>query len=196
PDPDRVAKLVRIESGKTLDYLLAPDDWYELRDVMRGTVKEDDLRRFRPWYAMVRLTQKLRPPPEETMDEALAARAKRAGKPVDALEAWHEQLEVLAAAVGVQDLRDAIHARKKVRCELDGMLAFYVAGDADAMQKWLDMPSSAQLLGARNAKWLAKLEGYAATGGAFVAVGLGHLIGDDNLPTLLAARGYAVARVP
>lgn len=196
PDADRVAKLTRIESGKTLDFLLPPDDWYELRDIMRGTVKEDDLRRYRPWYAMIRLTQKLSPPPAQTMDAALAERAKHAGKPIAALEAWHEQLEALASSVGAKDLSDAIHSRHKVKCELAGMLAFYVAGDAEAMKKWLAMPQGPTLLGARNRKWLAQIERYFASGGAFVAVGLGHLIGDDNLPLLLAAKGYTVERVP
>lgn len=195
PDPDRVARLLRIETGKTLDFLLAPDDWYELRDVMRGTVKEEELRRFRPWYAMIRLTQKLAPPPAQTMDAALAERAKQAGKPIDALERWDEQLETLANSIGVKDLTDAIHARGKLACELAGMLAFYATGDAEAMQKWLAMEQSEQLLAARNRKWLARIEGYFASGGAFVAVGLGHLIGDGNLPALLAAKGYAVERV-
>jgi len=195
PDPARVAKLIRIESGKTLDFLLTEDDWYELRDVMRGTVKEDDLKRFRPWYAMIRLTQKIAPPPATSMDRALADRAKKAGKPVAALEQFHEQLETLANSIGVKDLSDAIHARKKMQCELAGMLAFYVTGDAAAMQKWLAMEQGEQLLGDRNKKWLAQIEGYFASGGAFVAVGLGHLIGGTNLPVLLAEKGYTVERV-
>jgi uncharacterized protein len=195
PDKDRVAKLVRIQSGKTLDFLLPADEWYDLRDIMRGTVKEDDLKQFRPWYAMIRLTQKLAPPPETSMDNALTERAKQVGKPIAALESVHEQLEALAAAVGVKDLRDALAQRHKIKCELDGMLAFYATGDVDAMKKWLAMEHEGTLLGARNKKWLAQLEAYFASGGAFVAVGLGHLIGRDNIPDLLAAKGYAVERV-
>lgn len=195
PDRDAIAKLMKIESGKTLDFLLSPDDWYELRDTLRGNVREDELRRFRPWFAMIRLTQKLSPPPSQTMDAALADRAKKAGKPVDALETWNAQLETLAASVTVKDLADAIHARGKIKCELAGMLAFYEAGDADAMKKWLAMESSEKLLGERNRKWLAQIEAYFATGGAFIAVGLGHLIGDGNLPALLVEKGYTVERV-
>lgn len=194
PDKDKVEKLVRIESGKTLDFLLPADDWYELRDFMRGTVKEEELKRFRPWYAMIRLTQKVAPPPETSMDEALTARAKEAGKPIEALERIDEQLAALANSVGVKDLRDALAQRRKMKCELDGMLAFYGSGDADAMKKWLAMEHADVLLGARNKKWLAQIEAYFAPGGAFVAVGLGHLIGDDNLVELLGAKGYAVER--
>lgn len=196
PDGDKLAELAVIDQGKTLDFLLPADDWYELRDVMRGTIKEDELKRYRPWYAMSRLTAKLAPPPSPTMDFALAEHAQKAGKPVEALESWRDQLATLADSVKPDDLRDAIRARKKLRCELDGMRAFYVAGDLDAMQKWLAMPNGDQLLGARNRKWLAQIEGYFTSGGAFVAVGLGHLIGAANIPTLLVEKGYRVERVP
>lgn len=195
PEGERLAELAVIESGKTLDNLLPADDWYELRDLLRGSIKEDELKRYRPWYAMSRLTAKLSPPPSTTMDFALADKAKHAGKPVDALESWRDQLEVLASSVTVDDLRDAIRQRNKMRCELDGMLAFYAAGDLEAMQKWLAMPNGEKLLGDRNRKWLQAIEGYATTGGAFVAVGLGHLIGPANLPALLAEHGFVVERV-
>jgi hypothetical protein len=195
PDGDRLVDLARIASGKTLDHLLPAGDWYDLRDALRGTIREDDLRRYRPWYAMARLTAKLAPAPSPTMDFGLAQRAKKAGKPVDALESWHDQLATLADSVTANDLRDAIRARKRLACELAGMRAFYLAGDQEAMQKWLAMPNSERLLAARNRKWLAQIEGYFATGGAFVAVGLGHLIGDANLPALLAERGIVVERV-
>lgn len=195
PDPDQIEKLSRIQEGKTLDFLLTPDDWYELRDILRGTVKEDDLRHYRPWLAMIRLTQKLSPPPKQTMDAAFAERAKSAGKPVDALETWTEQLATLADSVTAKDLTDAIHARSKMKCELAGMLAFYESGDIDAMKKWLAMEASEKLLAARNRKWLAQIENYFTSGGAFIAVGLGHLIGDGNLPALLVDKGYKVERV-
>lgn len=192
---DDLSELAVIDKGKTLDYMLDADDWYELRDVMRGTIKEEQLRRLRPWYAMSRLTAKLAPSPSPTMDFELAKRAKAAGKPVDALETWRDQLATLADSVTVADLRDAIRARHRMACELAGMRAFYVAGDLDAMQKWLAMPNSERLLGARNRKWLAAIEAHASIGGTFVAVGLGHLIGDANLVILLRERGYTVDRV-
>lgn len=194
PDREALRALTRIPAGKGLDQLLPTDDWWDLRDALVGVIREDDLKRTRPWYAMARLTATAAPPPSPTMDVALAAHARAAGIPVDALESWADQLGVLARSVGVADLREAIHARRRMRCELAGLRAFYATGDIAAMTKLLVTPRSAQLLVERNRTWLPRIEAYLARDGAFVAVGLGHLIGEANLPSLLASAGYTVER--
>ena len=48
------------------------------------------------------------------------------------------------------------------------------------------------ILTARNTKWLGKLQTYQ---NAFVAVGLGHLLGETGLPAMLTKAGYTVERV-
>jgi uncharacterized protein YbaP (TraB family) len=53
---------------------------------------------------------------------------------------------------------------------------------------------SEALLAERNRRWLPQIERYLAGGGAFVAVGLGHLLGGAGLPAMLAHAGYAVER--
>ncbi len=194
PDPDQASDLVRIKSGKLLDALLPPDDWYDLRDTMRGTINEDDLRHTRPWYAMSRLSAKLAPSPSPTMDDALAKRARARDIPVDNLESWDVQLAALADAVTVADLQQAIHLRTTMRCELDQMRAFYATGDLGVMERILVQGQSEKLLAQRTTVWLGKLEPYLATGGAFVAVGLGHLAGPQGLPALLEHAGYTVER--
>jgi len=194
PDGEALRELTRLPSGKGLDQLLPADDWWDLRDALVGVIREDDLRRTRPWYAMARLTATAAPPPSPTMDVALAAHARDRRMPVDALERWEDQLGVLARSVEVSDLREAIRARHRMRCELAGLRAFYATGDLEAMKKLLANPRSAQLLVERNRTWLPRLETYLAGEGAFVAVGLGHLIGEANLPSLLASAGYTVER--
>jgi hypothetical protein len=47
----------------------------------------------------------------------------------------------------------------------------------------------------RNQTWLARLVPVLEAGGAFVAVGLGHLLGDGSLVTVLRERGLTVERV-
>ncbi|MBA3395519.1 MAG: TraB/GumN family protein [Deltaproteobacteria bacterium] len=196
PDPEKLRDLARLPPGKGLDQQLATDDWWDLRDALRGVIREDDLKRTRPWYAMTRLTATVSPPPKRTMDFALSDAAAARKLPVDALESWDDQLSALAAAVVISDLAAAIHARHTMACELAGLRAFYRTGDLAAMQKLLANPRSAQLLVARNRRWLPQLEAYLAGQGAFVAVGLAHLIGESNLPALLHAAGYTVERSP
>jgi uncharacterized protein len=143
---------------------------------------------------MTRLTSHLAPSPKPSMDDALAARAKDHNIPVDHLESWSEQMTALTKSVDVSDLQQAIHARNDIACELSKMRALYDAGDGETLAPLLLVRDSADLIDARNARWQAQIESYTAGGGAFVAVGLGHLLGDRGLPAVLARAGYHVDR--
>jgi hypothetical protein len=193
PDPDIVSQLVRLPPGKGLDQMLPEDEWWDLRDALRGVLEEDDLRHVRPWVAMTRLASKTTVKKTE-MDIALAKHARKRGVPVDALETWEDQLHALDAAVKLSDLIQAIHTRAAARCALDKVLATYRSGDLPAMHQLLVVGQPDILLAARNRKWLPQLEKYLATTGAFVAVGLGHMTGDGGLLALLQRAGYSVER--
>jgi uncharacterized protein len=195
PDPQTLVELARLPYGKVLDQMLPADDWWDLVDAMRDAMKEDDLRHARPWFAMTRLTSHLAPAPKPSMDDALAARAKEHHIPVAALESWQQQMTALADGVDISDLEQAIHARKTIACELAKMRAIYTAGDATLLEPIVVVRDQATIIDARNARWLATIEQYAASSGAFVAVGVGHLLGDNGLPAVLARAGYSVERV-
>lgn len=195
PDADVFRKHAR-NRGKGIDQLLPSDDWYDLRDALLGKVKEDELRRARPWYAMSLLSNHLAPAPGPSMDMKLVERARGEHKPIEALETWDEQLSALDAAVNVDDLVEAIHARKTMTCDLTRLINSYRTGDTETMQALLVIPRTREtLLTPRNKKWMPALEKQFETGGAFVAVGLGHLLGDDGLVAMLSRAGYTVERV-
>ena len=195
PDPDVLRKHARIASGNGIDQLLPTDDWWELRDALLGKVKEDELRRAKPWYAMSLLTNHLGPTKGPSMDTQFAERAGELGKPVEALEDWEEQLAALDTAVGISDLQEAIHARKTMRCDLAKLINAYRASDTPTMEALL-LPQRTRdmLLTPRNKKWLPAIEASFAQGGAFVAVGLGHMLGNDGLVAMLQRAGYTVER--
>ena len=196
-DPEVMRDLTRQKSGPGIDTTLPSDDWYELRDALAGTIKEDALRRARPWYALILLGQRSAPKAKTSMDVDLGKRAKNRKLAVDALETWAEQMTALDTIVTVQDLSEAIHARAAMRCEPARLRAAYRTGDLDLMVALLVVDRTAEpLLWARNRAWQPKLEAYLADKGAFVAVGLAHLLGDKGLPAMLAAAGYTVERVP
>jgi uncharacterized protein YbaP (TraB family) len=82
-----------------------------------------------------------------------------------------------------------------MRCDLERMLMAYRASNTATMTALLVTPRIAEtMLYSRNRAWLPKLEAYFGKGGAFVAVGLGHMLGDQGLPALFANAGYTVER--
>jgi uncharacterized protein YbaP (TraB family) len=194
PDADKIGELARLPFGKVLDQMLPSDDWYDLVDAMRGSMKEDDLRHAAPWFAMTRLTSKLAPSPKPSMDDALTDRAKDHHLPVDHLETWEAQMQALVDGVSVADLQQAIHARKTIGCEVETMRALYDNGDATTLEPLLVVRDQATIIDARNAKWQAQLEQYMTGDGAFIAVGLGHLLGDHGLVAVFGRAGYTVER--
>lgn len=195
-DPDVFRKHARIASGPGIDQQLPADDWYDLRDAMRGAkIKEDDLRRAKPWYAMSLMTTYLAPTPGPSMDVLLTKRAHELAMPVAALETWDDQLSVVEAVVGLTDLQDALRARNTMKCDLARLRASYDSGDEATMLALLVIPrTQTALLTERNKKWLPAIEAFVTQGGAFVAVGLGHLLGDQGLPAMLARDGFTVER--
>jgi hypothetical protein len=196
PDPDVFRQYARSASGKGIDQQLPSDDWYDLRDALLGKIKEDDLRRAKPWYAMSLLSTYLAPTPGPSMDVQLVERARDAKQPIEAFETWQEQLAALDDTVKLADLQEAIHARKTMKCDLARLVHEYRRGDIAMMQALLIVPrTEPTLLAARNRAWFPKLEAQFTNGGAFVAVGLGHLLGEHGLVAMLQQAGYTVERV-
>lgn len=194
PDPEALREVIRLPRGKGLDQLLPMDTWFDLRDTLRGKIREAELARVRPWYALSLLTRTVSPPPDPQLDVAVVRRAKARGISVAHLETWEEQLPQVADSVDIPDLVEAIDARKTMRCDLARNRAAYAAGDEAWMLRTFHTERTKALLGPRNEKWFPAIEGYArATGqSAFVAVGIGHLLGDGGLPAMLARAGYRV----
>lgn len=98
---------------------------------------------------------------------------------------------LMEAAGGIDDLKPM----------LDRMVATWVAGDheklADLMNEGMDDPALADaLLYSRNANWADWIASrLAEPGTVFIAVGAGHLAGDNSVQDMLAAKGIGAARV-
>lgn len=194
PDKDAYRERAKMPWGKPgIDQLLPSNDWYDLRDSLIGVIKEDDLKRARPWYAMTLLTTHLDPSKGKSMDVELAERAHDRSISIDALETWDEQLGALDTVVDLAALQETIHSRHEVHCSSVQLRAGYDAGDTTTMTAILVIPQTRDvILTARNRKWMTKLVTYQ---NAFVAVGLGHLLGETGLPAMLQKAGYTVERV-
>ena len=189
-----------LPSDQSLEKLMSPEGWKRLVAAFRGKMTADELRRFKPWFVSVVLAQSFLPGGVAT-DQALKARATEQGATLAYLETWQEQLDALEAGTDVTSLELMLDDLDKARAELDALVEAYRAGDVAAIVRITTDPASGmspaaldRLLYARNRAWVPRIEELVAGGGAFIAVGAGHIPGPGGLIELLAFRGYQVKR--
>lgn len=142
---------------------------------------------------------------EAGVEPALRKEFEAAGKPVGQLETNSEQLGFFnTLSLGAQRtfLEGAISQPDKVRGEFADMLASWTRGDVAGIARSFnadlaDSPElKAALLARRNANWARWIEQRMQQPGTLmVAVGAGHLAGDDSVITMLQSQGYKVTRV-
>ena len=139
------------------------------------------------------------------VEPALRQEFETAGKPVGELETNGEQLgffNTLSLPAQRAFLEGAISDPEKTRAEFADMLASWSSGDVAGIARSFNADLSespelrAALLSRRNANWTRWIEQRMQQPGTLmVAVGAGHLAGDDSVVNMLQSQGYKVTRV-
>lgn len=205
-DGAKVAQYAASEPGQDLKTQLTAARWKRLVALAgpRG-LGEEELRGLDPWFvALAFLPQPT--PGQRVLDDVLKATAKAANVPVKYLETADEQLAALDGVAQKEDLAQLIEIiddPKKPEAEMEELESAYLAGDLPKVEGYLFDPSRVKaypdfyekLFDARNRKWLPQLEATMKREDAFVAVGLGHLLGARGLVRQLQGRGWAVRRI-
>ncbi len=197
--------------AETLDRRLPSLLWHDLTEELSDVMLPDGLRQMRPWFAMVMLMQRRVAAmhggaPPEAMDLSIVQYAREQGIEVAALESVRDQIAAFGAipdAQTLRELREMLEDPQAAQAKLAQMLEAYRQGDEQRMAQLLFDPAEMeaapemyeQLFTRRNEAWLARIEREIEAGGAFVAVGAGHLLGDDGLVAQLRERGFPVERV-
>jgi hypothetical protein len=164
---------------------------------------------FHPWYAAVALSvlplKKLGYDPESGAEATITTAAKAAGKQLVGLETAEQQIgyfAALPAALQVKFLVSTVEDYPKLGDELGKMVTSWAAGDPDALGKTMneslrETPEVSKiLLTDRNARWADWIEKrLAKPGTVFVAVGAGHLAGDDSVQAFLAKHNLKATRI-
>jgi hypothetical protein len=132
---------------------------------------------------------------EMTLRQAFAA----AGKPIQQLETNSQQLgffDGLPEAAQRELLEGAVESPAAAKRQFDAMLAAWMSGDVDAIGRTFnaELANSPELREAlllrRNANWAYWLHSrLGQPGTVFVAVGAGHLAGQDSVVEMLKKRG-------
>lgn len=190
--------------GETLRTLLGPARFERLdREARALGLPLDSVAALEPWAVAIALLPmmfvKLGLDPAMGVEQQLTARALADGKPIGGLETIEEQLGVLdgltyadQAAFLEQTLQDLDVAPAEVR----GMIDSWRRADTRALagqllDEFRDAPALYRaLVTGRNQRWMPQiLEFLARPDDTLVVVGAMHLVGEDGLLELLAARG-------
>lgn len=206
-----VGVLGNAPADKPLSSWLTADENERLaRVTQRFNIPPAYLERMQPWLAAITLS--LAPmaqagyDPQSGVDRSIDAVADAAGKNRRAFETMDEQLHFIAglsADAQHEMLLDAINESEAGAAELEELSGAWESGDTATLQRVVvdemrdNYPELYEVLfRRRNAAWMEvlmhELEG---AGVDFVAVGAGHIVGEEGLVAQLRARGVSVERV-
>lgn len=167
------------------------------------------LDRAKPWMAAITLTtvpiMKLGYDINQGPEHVLTAAATAAKKPVIGLETAEEQLgifDALPEPVQIKFLDQTVRDLPKAETEIGTMVSNWSAGDPDALAKTMNEGMAEQpevskaLLTDRNIRWANWIDNRLKTPGTvFIAVGAGHLAGQDSVQVQLGKHHLTATRV-
>jgi len=214
PDPAKMQTLVMAtgvaKDGPTLTEQLPADKRAAYAKAVTDLgLPANAFDRFKPWLAATNLSiaplSKLGYDAANGPEQVITAAAKAAGKPVTGLETAEQQLGYfggLSQKAQLQFLGSTIDELPKLETTMATMVDEWAKGDPEALAKEMneslkDSPEVAKvLLVDRNARWAEWVANRMKTPGTvFVAVGAGHLAGQDSVQAQLAKLGVKAERV-
>lgn len=164
---------------------------------------------LRPWLVGLTLAvmqiQQLGFDPAAGVESILHAEAQAAGKAFRYFETIDEQLGFFAglpSEVEIEMLAQTLRDMEELPAQLDEMVVAWATGDLGTLDEAVNAsvrdtsPEVYEaLLVERNRNWIPDITAMLDEGGThFVAVGAGHLVGEDSVIALLEAEGVRVER--
>ena len=195
----QIAKQMFLPNGKRISNYMDSTKFTQLFSYLRDSlhIKEEKLNKYcalKPIFLQsILLTEYIKKPKMYEMEMR-----KYAGKKKEfiALETLQEQLNVLDSIPYDQQLSFDANSYK-IDQEYFTMLDAYQTQNISLLDSLLSVGIGSKetentLLNNRNQKWMPKIEESIRKSSTFVAVGCGHVIGDDGLIQLLSKKGYSV----
>lgn len=165
------------------------------------------LQPMKPWLAALSLSVaplvKAGYDPKSGVELVLKARAEAAGKPIHGFETIDKQIGILAGMpedVQLTFLRETLKDYENAVTMLDTMVEAWAKGDVATLDRVMveEMKDASPalyqaVLVDRNTDWANQIQTMLeGSGTAFIAVGAGHLTGDDSVQSILQKRGVTV----
>lgn len=196
--------------NKILEDYITPRAMYRLSNELLHVMDVSRLPRLRPWVSMVFLQQKRadairRGSAAHSMDQELHRYVQQQGVQFQPLETVEDQAEALGSVsdeIMGHIVRDMVLEPERLNTELNALIEAYLSGDVDLVDGLLHDSGDAgvrafhaALFDGRNQRWLEVVEPELEEGGLFIAVGLGHILGEAGLLRRLRQAGHAIERL-
>lgn len=197
--------------GVTLSSVLGEERAEQLAEVAQQYgVPMQALEPYRPWLASLTLAvvafQKAGFDPQSGVEQVLLAQAAEEGDAIDYFETATQQIEMLASLDEEEMLNNfdaSMEQFENFEALSKKMLDAWSTGDVKALDEDIlgdlrdEAPDAYQkLIVNRNAAWIADLKTIMdGEGDYFIAVGAGHLVGDDSVIKMLKDEGFKVKRI-
>ena len=214
-DADPIALATAMQSqamlpgGQTLRSVLGSDYAAINAQARQAGLDLASLDAFQPWLvAMAVLDQELARRgylPEHGVEQTLARRAARAGKPIEGLETASEQFAMLASMplpMQKRFLQMTLDESAELDEELADMLAAWRTGNTAALAAMLEEESQTfpdlyrRLTIERNRAWVQQIDRMLESRDDYlVVVGAMHLVGPESVVDLLRRRGHRVTQL-
>jgi uncharacterized protein YbaP (TraB family) len=206
-DAKAIAARALLPEGQSLREMMAPAQRMKFEEALVGLgLPIEAMDRFEPWYAAMTLSllpvMRAGYDPETGAESKLTAAA--GGKRKAALETVQQQIDLfdgLPMEAQLSFLRETVNSLNKAATTLDAMVAQWMKGDADGLALLLndeldDPVLYKRLLTDRNAHWAQWIDQrLKSPGTVFLAVGAGHLAGQDSVQAQLRKRGIKARRL-
>ena len=197
--------------GVTLSSVLGPERSAELAEIAGALgVPPAALEPYRPWLALISLAavamQQAGFQQGSGVETVVLAQAAAEKDAIAYLETASEQIQVLAGLDEEEMLANfdvSLDQFREFKALTTRMLEAWRTGDVADLEALLveELRSTSpkafdDLIVRRNRNWVVKIdEIMKGEGDYFIAVGAGHLVGEDSVVDLLQERGYKVERI-
>ncbi|MDP1554902.1 MAG: TraB/GumN family protein, partial [Hyphomonas sp.] len=194
--------------GTQLTSLLTPEETEQLKEALTQlNLPVEAIQPMRPWYAALNLSVMQMTgegfDPAAGVEMKIEAEAKAHGATFVYLETVDQQLGEFAAldnCAQIDFLLMSAESLKQGTEVLDLLVSEWADGDAAGLGALMSSPEAfgseaayAALLTNRNARWAPLIADMLDEPGTrLIAVGAGHLVGEDSVIAMLRAEGYEV----
>jgi uncharacterized protein len=195
---------MNMKNGETLESLYTPEEYKRLENYFSDTLKMPMLllQKAKPYFLVALLYPRMMNCPSPSgVEEELMKVVKTDKKEIKGLETMQFQASVFDSIPykwQAKELLKNIDSFSVYKAEFETMLDFYKNQQMDSLKTMVGKSEFGSdkyddlLLKNRNKNWVKQLKQIMENKSVFVAVGAGHLVGNDGLISLLKKAGYNV----